>query len=139
MINSFFYIMIFSHNLKVGFGITGNVHNRIFDYIAGSAELQAFKYLYYGPKTDINELERTLKSIWKSHMWKIQKGNTWTLEILDPKSGKTAEDVKKWLDNQIATLNLPIRVIKDEWLPYQGDKRVSRKFIDLNSDLYLNT
>lgn len=135
--NSFFYIMVFSHNLKVGFGITGSVYSRIFDYIGMSAELQSFKYLYYGPKSDIDELELTLKSMWKSYMWKIHKGNTWTLEILDPISGKTAEDVKSWLDAQIKLHNLPIKEVKNEWLPYKGDKRVTRKYIDLNHELYL--
>lgn len=135
--NSFFYIMVLTHNQKVGFGITGNVHNRIFDYIAGSAELQSFKYLYYGPKVAINDLEKTLKAEWKRHMWKIQKGNTWTLEILDPISGLSAEDVQQWVNDKITELNLPIQVVKDEWLPYQGDKRVTRKYIDLNPSLYL--
>jgi hypothetical protein len=129
--------MVLTHNSKVGFGITGNVHNRIFDYIAGSAELQSFKYLYYGPKAMISDLEKTLKAEWKRHMWKIQKGNTWTLEILDPKSGISAEDVQKWVNDKIIELNLPIKVVKDEWLPYQGDKRVTRKYIDLNPSLYL--
>ncbi len=31
--NYFFYIMVLTHNGKVGFGITGNVHNRIFDFL----------------------------------------------------------------------------------------------------------
>lgn len=135
--NSFFYIMVLTHNQKVGFGITGNVHNRIFDYIAGSAELQSFKYLYYGSKADITELEKVLKAEWKPHMWKVFKGNKWTLEVLDPTSKKTAEDVQYWVNHKIEELNLPIRVVKDEWLPYQGDKRVTRKYIDLSPDTYL--
>jgi intergrase/recombinase len=85
----------------------------------------------------ISDLEKTLKAEWKRHMWKIQKGNTWTLEILDPKSGISAEDVQKWVNDKIIELNLPIKVVKDEWLPYQGDKRVTRKYIDLNPSLYL--
>lgn len=137
MLNSFFYIMVLTHNGKVGFGITGNVHSRIFDYIAGSAELQSFKYLYYGSKADITDLEKKLKAEWKRHMWKVFKGNKWTLEILDPTSGLSAEDVQKWVNDKIVELNLPIRVVKDEWLPYQGDKRVTRKYIDISPDTYL--
>jgi len=129
--------MLLTHNNKVGFGITGNVHSRIFDYIAGSAELQSFKYLFFGPKADIVELERNLKREWKRYMWSVFKGNKWTLEILDPVHGLTAEDVKIWVEKKITELNLPIRVVKDEWLPYQGDRRVNRKFISLNPDLYL--
>jgi predicted GIY-YIG superfamily endonuclease len=135
--NNFFYIMAYTHNNKVGFGITGNVRNRIFDYIAGSGELQSFKYLYYGPKTDIVELERTLKSEWKRYMWSVIKGNKWTLEILDPVHNFTAEDVQAWVNKKIKDLSLPIRAVKDEWLSYQGDTRVSRKYIDLNPNLYL--
>jgi len=135
--DNFFYIMLLTHNNKVGFGITGNVHSRIFDYIAGSAELQSFKYLFFGPKADIVELERNLKREWKRYMWSVFKGNKWTLEILDPVHGLTAEDVKIWVEKKITELNLPIRVVKDEWLPYQGDRRVNRKFISLNPDLYL--
>jgi ethanolamine ammonia-lyase large subunit len=70
-------------------------------------------------------------------MWKVFKGNKWTLEILDPTSGLSAEDVQEWVNAKIVELKLPIRVIKDEWLPYQGDKRVTRKFIDLSPDTYL--
>ena len=135
--DNFFYIMLLTHNNKVGFGITGNVHSRIFDYIAGSAELQSFKYLFFGPKADIVELEHNLKREWKRYMWSVFKGNKWTLEILDPVHGLTAEDVKIWVEKKIAELNLPIRVVKDEWLPYQGDRRVNRKFIGLNPNLYL--
>lgn len=136
--NQFFYIMALTHNLKVGFGITGNVHSRIFDYIAGSAELQSFKYLYYGSKESVADLEKTLKNEWRRYLWTVFKGNKWKLEILDPVHKLSAEDIKKWVDDKIKELDLPIREIKDEWLPYQGDKRVNRKFINLNPDLYLD-
>lgn len=135
--NEFFYIMVLSHNQKVGFGITGSVHTRIYDYIAGSAELQSFKYLYYGDKDYIADLEKMLKKEWRRHLWTVFKGNKWKLEVLDPSSGLTAENVKVWIDNKIALLNLPLRAVKEEWLPYRGDKRVKRKFINLNNDLYL--
>jgi hypothetical protein len=137
--NQFFYIMTLIHNGKVGFGITGNVHNRIFDYIAGSAELQSFQYLYYGPKETIAELEKTLKHEWRRYLWTVFKGNKWKLEILDPVHKLTADDVKKWVDDKIVELNLPIKVVKAEWLPYQGDKRVTRKNINLSPDLYLQS
>lgn len=135
--NDFFYIMVLSHNQKVGFGITGNVHSRIFDYIASSAELQSFKYLYYGPKADIAEMERMLKAEWKRYLWTVFKGNKWDLEVLDPVHKLSAEDVLEWCDNKIDQMKLPIRKVKDMWLPYQGDKRVSRKFINLNPNMYL--
>ena len=137
MLNNFFYIMQHTHNGKVGFGITGNVNSRIYDYIAGSAELQSFKYLYYGPKVDIVDVEKKLKDEWKRYMWAVFKGNKWTLEIIDPVHGLTTEDVKIWLEAKIIELNLPIKPVKEEWLPYQGDKRVTRKYIDLNPDLYV--
>jgi len=135
--NEFFYIMVLSHNLKVGFGITGSVTSRIYDYIAGSAELQSFKYLYYGNKEHIALVEATLKKEWRRHLWSVYKGNKWKLEILDPASGISAEDVKKWVEDTIVKLDLPIRCVKGEWLPYRGDKRVTRKYINLNPDLYL--
>ena len=135
--NDFFYIMVLTHNLKVGFGITGTVNDRIQAYIAMTAELQAFKYMYYGPKADIEEVERMLKAEWKRYLWTVFKGNKWDLEVLDPVHNLTAEDVKKWVDAKIKKLQLPIREVKDIWLPYQGDKRVSRKFINLNPNMYL--
>lgn len=135
--NNFFYIMLHSHNQKVGFGITGNVRRRIFDYIAGSAELQSFKYLYYGQKADIVAMEAALKAEWKRYLWSVFKGNKWSLEIIDPKHGLTTEDVRDWVDKKITAMNLPIKQVKDEWLPYQGDTRVTRKYIDLNPALYL--
>ncbi len=136
--NAFFYIMVLVHNNKVGFGITGNARDRLYDYIAAIAEeTQSFKYLYYGPRAEIAMMEETLKAEWRKDLWTVFKGNKWKTEILDPKSGKSAEDVKKWVNNKIAEMGLPIREVKDEWLPYRGDKRVIRKYIDLSPDTYL--
>jgi hypothetical protein len=135
--NEFFYIMVLTHNLKVGFGITGSVHNRVFDYISGSAELQSFKYLYYGPKDDIARIEAMVKTHWTGQLWTVYKGNKWKLEVLDPVHNISAEDVKLWVEGRIASLELPVREVKSEWLPYQGDKRVTRKYINLNPDMYL--
>jgi len=135
--NDFFYIMVLSHNLKVGFGITGTVHTRIYDYIAGSAELQSFKYLFYGDQEHISLLEANLKKEWRRHLWSVYKGNKWKLEVLDKSSNISAEDVKTWVEATIDKLDLSVREVKNEWLPYRGDKRVKRKFINLNPDLYL--
>ena len=136
--NAFFYIMVLVHNNKVGFGITGNARDRLYDYIAATAEeTQSFKYLYYGPRESIEELEATLKAEWRDDLWTVYKGNKWKTEILEPKSGKTAEDVKKWVNNKVSERSLPIREVKDEWLPYRGNKQVNRKYIDLNPDMYL--
>lgn len=135
--SQFFYIMTLTHNGKVGFGITGNVHNRIFDYIAGSAELQSFQYLYYGPKATIAALEQSLKNSWRRELWTVLKGNKWKLEVLDPTYKKTADDVKVWVEQQITASNLPIKELKAEWLPYHGDKRISRKNIELSPNMFL--
>lgn len=129
--------MTLTHNGKVGFGITGNVHSRIYDYIAGSGELQSFQFLYYGPGNEITELEKMLKNEWRRYLWTVYKGNKWTLEILDPIYNLSAEDVEKWVENKIKELNLQIRKVKDVWLPYQGDRRVTKKFINLNPNMYL--
>lgn len=135
--NQFFYIMVLMHNQKVGFGITGNVHSRIYDYMSHSAELQSFKYLYYGDKDSVADLEKMLKESWRRKLWTVFKGNKWKLEVLDPIHNLTAEDIKEWVDKKIASTNMPIRRVKDVWVPYQGDRRVTRKFIDLNPDMYL--
>lgn len=137
--NIFFYIMVFSHNGKVGFGLTKSVNKRIFDYISHSAELQSFKYLYYGPKDTIIEIEKKLKKEWKRYMWTIYKGNKWSLEILDPDYKKSSEDVQAWLEDQIIKFDLPIRKVKADWLPYKGDKLLVRKNIDLNPEMFLET
>ena len=136
--NAFFYVMVLVHNNKVGFGITGNARDRLYDYIAAIAEeKQSFKYLYYGPRDSIEELESKLKAEWRDNLWTVFKGNKWKTEILDPTSGKSAEDVKKWVTKKVSEFNMPIREIKDDWLPYRGDKRVMRKYIDLNPEMYL--
>jgi hypothetical protein len=70
-------------------------------------------------------------------LWTVLKGNKWKLEVLDPVHKKTADDVKAWVEQQIAAANLPIKEVKAEWLPYRGDKRLSRKNINLSPDMFL--
>ena len=136
--SAFFYIMILTHNQKVGFGISTKIHERVLDYVSQSGEeLQSFKYLFYGDISTILSLEETLKKEWRKYLWMIFKGNKWKLELLDPKFNLTAEDVKRWVENKILVEELPVRCIKSEWLPYRGNKKVQNKFISLNQDMYL--
>ena len=109
------------------------------DIFETSQDTSTFSTMYkiYGQKADIVAMEAALKAEWKRYLWSVFKGNKWSLEIIDPKHGLTTEDVRDWVDKKITAMNLPIKQVKDEWLPYQGDTRVTRKYIDLNPALYL--
>ena len=49
----------------------------------------------------------------------------------------TAEDVKSWTEEFIRTNKFKTQRIQDNWLPYSGDKRLSRKNITISPELYL--
>lgn len=133
----FFYIMVMSHNGKVGFGITKNPE-RVDDYTAHCLEDQSFMFLFYGPEDEIEEIEETFKQKHRGILIKKLKRKKWRLEGIDPKqSSMTAQEVKEWVEAFITTNKFKSQGIKDVWLPYSGDKRLSRKNITLSPELYL--
>lgn len=133
----FFYIMVMSHNGKVGFGISQSP-NRLDDYTAHCLEDQSFMYLFYGPKEEIEEIEESFIRSHRKILIKKIKRKKWRLEGIDPKlSSMTAHDVKLWVENFIKINKFDTQKIKDIWLPYKGNKRLSRKNITLSQDLYL--
>ena len=128
-----------SHNLKVGFGITKNPE-RVDDYTAHCLEDQSFKFLFYGPVDEIEDIEETFKQKHRKILIKKikRKSKKWRLEGIDPKeSSMTAEDVKSWTEEFIRTNKFKTQRIQDNWLPYSGDKRLSRKNITISPELYL--
>jgi hypothetical protein len=135
----FFYIMVMSHNNKVGFGITKNPE-RVDDYTAHCLEDQRFKFLFYGPEDEIEDIEDAFKQKHRKILIKKLKRKKWRLEGIDPKeSSMSAEDVKLWVEKFIAGNTFKTQRIQDNWLPYGGDKRLSRKNITISPELYLET
>jgi len=135
----FFYIMVMSHNLKVGFGITKNPE-RVDDYTAHCLEDQCFKFLFYGPVDEIEDIEESFKQKHRKILIeKIKrKSKKWRLEGIDPKkSSMSAEDVKAWAEEFIISNKFKTQRVQDAWLPYSGDKRLSRKNITISPELYL--
>jgi len=135
----FFYVMVMSHNRKVGFGITKNPE-RVDDYTAHCLEDQSFKFLFYGPEDEIEDIEEAFKQKHRKILIKKVKRKKWRLEGIDPKeSSMSAEDVKLWVEKFIIDHKFKTQRIQDSWLPYSGDKRVSRKNITISPELYLET
>lgn len=130
--------MVMSHNGKVGFGITKNPE-RVDDYTAHCLEDQSFMFLFYGPADEIEDIEATFKKVHRKILIKKLKRKKWRLEGIDPKlSSMTANEVKAWVEEYVTKNKYDTQRIKDVWLPYSGDKRVSRKNITLSPDLYLD-
>jgi len=131
--------MVMSHNNKVGFGITKNPE-RVDDYTAHCLEDQSFMFLFYGPEEEIEDIEDAFKQKHRKILIKKIKRKKWRLEGIDPKeSSMTAEDVKIWVEKFIIDNKFKTQRIQDSWLPYSGDKRVSRKNITISPDLYLES
>jgi hypothetical protein len=131
--------MVMSHNRKVGFGITKNPE-RVDDYTAHCLEDQSFKFLFYGPEDEIEDIEDAFKQKHRKILIKKVKRKKWRLEGIDPKeSSMSAEDVKLWVEKFIIDYKFKTQRIQDSWLPYSGDKRVSRKNITISPELYLET
>lgn len=128
-----------SHNNKVGFGITKNPE-RVDDYTAHCLEDQCFKFLFYGPEDEIEDIEDAFKQKHRKILIKKLKRKKWRLEGIDPKeSSMSAEDVKLWVEKFIVDNTFKTQRIQDNWLPYGGDKRLSRKNITISPELYLET
>ena len=127
------------HNKKVGFGITKNPE-RVDDYTAHCLEDQCFKFLFYGPEDEIEDIEDAFKQKHRKILIKKLKRKKWRLEGIDPKeSSMSAEDVKLWVEKFIVDNTFKTQRIQDNWLPYGGDKRLSRKNITISPELYLET
>ena len=126
-----------SHNYKVGFGITKNPE-RVDDYTAHCLEDQCFMFLFYGPEDEIEEIEETFKQKHRKILIKKIKRKKWRLEGIDPKeSSMSATDVKIWVEEFVKTHNFKTQRIQDVWLPYSGNKKLSRKNITISPELYL--
>lgn len=139
----FFYVMVMTHNKKVGFGITKNPPDRIDDYSGANLEQQNFMYLLFGPADEIIEIEKMFKEQHRRILITFVKRKKWRLEGIDPKKCKAlgvkmnAADVKNWAENYATQNQFETMRIKGEWLPYRGDTRLVRKYINANPDMYL--
>lgn len=143
----FFYIIVqrfkcpmcpYEH-IRVGFGVTDSVYNRIDDYMAHTFGIQSFKYLFYGPRDEINIIEEDFKKLKKPVLLTIaRRRGKWRLEGLDPeKTTDTAEDIKQWVINYIKTKKFDTKLLQDRWLPYTGSPEVQKAFISKSQEDYL--
>lgn len=143
----FFYIIVQRfkcpmcphEHIRVGFGVTDSVYNRIDDYIAHTFGVQSFKYLFYGPRDEINIIEEDFKELKKPVLLTIaRRRGKWRLECLDPeKTSETAEDIKEWVINYIKNKKFDTKILQDRWLPYRGNSEVQRAFISKAPEDYL--
>ena len=133
--NSWLYLIHQNLNGRDGFGITKNVSNRLIEgYCNPSASNQEFWHLYYGEKSQIEDLEYYIKTEWYDHLLVLRSGIK--LEWLDPKAGLTGQDLKKLCDDRI--MHYPYKnvfSVKSQHLPYKGGNYF--KNIDSNPDEFL--
>lgn len=144
----FFYIIVQTFkcpmcpyvHMRVGFGVTSSVYDRIDDYMAHTFGLQEFKYLFYGPSDEINIIEEEYKKLKRPYLLTIsRRKGKWKIEGLDSeKCSDTAEDVRDWVLEFIK--NKPVwqtRILKKDWLPYRGSDKVQKAYIANSPDEYL--
>ena len=130
----FFYIIKLSHNGVLGYGITSDPQSRLQDYISHSAEPQEFTRLYYGDNLAINALETYVKKQWKPYSKKL---NNWVLEWIDPKHNKTVEELVALVDDKILGHPLPVKKVKDDFLPFNYPSDITRENLEFAPDKYL--
>jgi hypothetical protein len=143
----FFYIIVQEYycpgcefvHYRIGFGITKNPYDRIDDYIAHTFGMQSFKYLFYGPSDEINNIESKYKKIKKPYLLTLsRRKGKWKLEGLDPaKTKDNEEDIKNWVIEYIKSNRYETKLLKSKWLPYTGDPLVQKSFITNNPEDYL--
>ena len=133
-----FYVIKTSHNDTLGFGITIHLSKRLVDgYCNPSAAKQQFSKLYYGENLHINQLEKYIKQVYSSKRLNFTNTRTRKLEWIDPKNNVSIEDLIDTVEDRILGYPLPIKRIKDKFLPYTLDNPDIFKTINENPDLFL--
>jgi hypothetical protein len=133
-----FYVIKTSHNDTLGFGITIHLSKRLVDgYCNPSAAKQQFSKLYYGENLHINQLEKYIKQVYSSKRLNFTNTRTRKLEWIDPKYDISIEDLIDTVEDRISGYPLPIKRIRDKFLPYTLDNPDIFKTINENPDLFL--
>jgi len=133
-----FYVIKTSHNDTLGFGITIHLSKRLVDgYCNPSAAKQQFSKLYYGENLHINQLEKYIKQVYSSKRLNFTNTRTRKLEWIDPKYDISIEDLIDTIEDRISGYPLPIKRIRDKFLPYTLDNPDIFKTINENPDLFL--
>lgn len=133
-----FYVIKTSHNDTLGFGITIHLSKRLVDgYCNPSAAKQQFSKLYYGENLHINQLEKYIKQVYSSKRLNFTNTRTRKLEWIDPKNDISIEDLIDTVEDRILGYPLPIKRIRDKFLPYTLDNPDIFKTINENPDLFL--
>jgi hypothetical protein len=133
-----FYVIKTSHNDTLGFGITIHLSKRLVDgYCNPSAAKQQFSKLYYGENLHINQLEKYIKQVYSSKRLNFTNTRTRKLEWIDPKYDISIDDLIDTVEDRISGYPLPIKRIKDKFLPYTLDNPDIFKTINENPDLFL--
>ena len=133
-----FYIIKTSHNNTLGFGITIHLPKRLVDgYCNPSAAKQQFSKLYYGENLHINQLEKYIKRVYNKQRLNFTNTRTRKLEWIDPKHNITIEELIEIVEDRIQGYPLPIKRIKNKFLPFTIDNTDIFKTIDENPDLFL--
>lgn len=133
-----FYVIKTSHNDTLGFGITIHLSKRLVDgYCNPSAAKQQFSKLYYGENLHINQLEKYIKQVYSSKRLNFTNTRTRKLEWIDPKYDISIEDLIDNIEDRISGYPLPIKRIRDKFLPYTLDNPDIFKTINENPDLFL--
>lgn len=136
----FLYVIQTKHNGILGFGVCADPRRRLQDYVAHSACVQEFACLYYGNKTDIDELEDHVKSAWSNIRLNIN--GRWKWEWLDPESGKSIDDLVELIDGKIEGHPMPsVRKLRQELLPfknYYSKSEIRKECLNYDPDKYLD-
>lgn len=133
-----FYVIKTSHNDTLGFGITIHLSKRLVDgYCNPSAAKQQFSKLYYGENLHINQLEKYIKQVYSNKRLNFTNTRTRKLEWIDPKNDISIEDLIDTVEDRILGYPLPIKRIRDKFLPYTLDNPDIFKTINENPDLFL--
>ena len=133
-----FYVIKTSHNDTLGFGITIHLSKRLVDgYCNPSAAKQQFSKLYYGENLHINQLEKYIKQVYSNKRLNFTNTRTRKLEWIDPKYDISIEDLIDTVEDRISGYPLPIKRIRDKFLPYTLDNPDIFKTINENPDLFL--
>ena len=133
-----FYVIKTSHNDTLGFGITIHLSKRLVDgYCNPSAAKQQFSKLYYGENLHINQLEKYIKQVYSNKRVNFTNTRTRKLAWIDPKYDISIEDLIDTVEDRILGYPLPIKRIRDKFLPYTLDNPDIFKTINENPDLFL--
>lgn len=133
-----FYNIIQSHTLVLGYGITSRQDpwERLMEYSRSCSAKQEFCNLYYGKISEIRDLERYVKKQWNKY--RLDEFSDEKLEWLDPIHKIELIDLEILVANQI--INYPyssIKKVKKHFLPFSVDNQGLFDTININPDKFL--